>query len=82
MFDSKAVSLLPKQSYVHSIAAGCLPNSSLLQWVCVMQLRQQEERLAGLVDKMVQGYHSGFAKSIQNYSQILYLFADSKEQVI
>ena len=34
-----------------------------------------------LVDKMVAGYHTGFAKSIQNYSQILHLFEDSKEQV-
>ncbi len=47
----------------------------------VSQLRQQEDRLMGLVDKMVQGYHSGFAKSIQNYSQILHLFGDAKEQV-
>lgn len=35
-----------------------------------------------LVDQMVQGYHSGFAKSIQNYSQILQLFGDAKEQVM
>lgn len=30
---------------------------------------------------MVQGYHSGFARSIQNYSQILHLFGDAKDQV-
>jgi hypothetical protein len=30
-----------------------------------MQLREREERLAGLVDTLVAGYHSGFAKSIQ-----------------
>eukprot|EP00775_Hariotina_reticulata_P001681 gene1681-2025_t len=46
----------------------------------VTELRDQEQRLATLVDKMVQGYHSGFAKSIQNYSQILQLFGDAKEQ--
>jgi hypothetical protein len=47
-----------------------------------LQLRDQEQRLVTLVDQMVQGYHSGFAKSIQNYSQILQLFGDAKEQVI
>ncbi|WIA23609.1 hypothetical protein OEZ85_000318 [Tetradesmus obliquus] len=47
----------------------------------VGQLRDQEQRLVTLVDQMVQGYHSGFAKSIQNYSQILQLFGDAKEQV-
>eukprot|EP00882_Tetradesmus_deserticola_P017949 GHRQ01019260.1.p1 GENE.GHRQ01019260.1~~GHRQ01019260.1.p1 ORF type:complete len:174 (+),score=32.24 GHRQ01019260.1:247-768(+) len=47
----------------------------------VAQLRDQEQRLVTLVDQMVQGYHSGFAKSIQNYSQILQLFGDAKEQV-
>lgn len=46
-----------------------------------LQLREQEQRLVTLVDRMVQGYHSGFAKSIQNYSQILHLFGDAKEQV-
>jgi hypothetical protein len=44
------------------------------------QLRDQEERLAALVDALVQGYHAGFAKSIQNYSQILHLFGEAKEQ--
>jgi hypothetical protein len=48
----------------------------------VLQLRDQEQRLVTLVDQMVQGYHSGFAKSIQNYSQILQLFGDAKEQVM
>jgi hypothetical protein len=33
------------------------------------------------VDQVVQGYHSGFARSIQNYSQILHLFTEAKEQV-
>eukprot|EP00878_Enallax_costatus_P035229 GHUV01039237.1.p1 GENE.GHUV01039237.1~~GHUV01039237.1.p1 ORF type:complete len:191 (+),score=32.53 GHUV01039237.1:1293-1865(+) len=47
----------------------------------VAQLRDQEQRLAILVDNMVQGYHSGFARSIQNYSRILQLFGDAKEQV-
>lgn len=30
---------------------------------------------------MVEGYHSGFNKSIHNYSQILRLFTESKMQV-
>lgn len=47
----------------------------------LLQLRDQEERLAELVDGMVQGYHSGFARSIQNYSQILHLFGEAKDQV-
>jgi hypothetical protein len=47
----------------------------------IVQLRDQEERLAELVDGMVQGYHSGFARSIQNYSQILHLFGEAKDQV-
>ncbi len=37
--------------------------------------------MEGLVDQVVQGYHSGFARSIQNYSQILQLFTEAKEQV-
>lgn len=47
----------------------------------LLQLRQQKEQLEGLVDTLVAGYHSGFAKSIQHYSTILHLFADAKEQV-
>lgn len=47
----------------------------------MVQLRDQEEVLAELVEALVQGYHSGFAKSIQNYSQILQLFGEAKDQV-
>ena len=35
------------------------------------QLREKENRLSELVDGVVEGYHSGFARSIQNYSLIL-----------
>lgn len=49
-------------------------------WHC-MQLRERESRLGELVDMVVENYHPGFARSIQNYSQILQLFQDSKEQV-
>jgi hypothetical protein len=45
------------------------------------QLKEQQQRLDSLVDTVVQGYHSGFARSIQNYSQILHLFTEAKEQV-
>jgi hypothetical protein len=34
-----------------------------------------------LVDALATGYHSGFARSIQNYSQILQLFGDAAQQV-
>ena len=33
-----------------------------------------------LVDQVVQDYHAGFNKSIHNYSQILVLFTQAKEQ--
>lgn len=45
------------------------------------QLRDTSERLGAQLDAVVEGYHTGFARSIQNYSQILALFAESKEQV-
>ena len=45
------------------------------------QLREKEDRLSELVDGVVEGYHSGFARSIQNYSLILQLFQESKQQV-
>lgn len=61
-------------------AACMLP---LMTWVAMLalQLRKHEARLAELVDMVVEGYHPGFARSIQNYSQILQLFQDSREQV-
>ena len=45
------------------------------------QLREKEDRLSELVDGVVEGYHSGFARSIQNYSLILQLFQEAKQQV-
>ena len=44
------------------------------------QLRAQRERVEELVDDVVQAYHNGFNKAIHNYSQILRLFSDAKEQ--
>lgn len=45
------------------------------------QLRDRESRLSDMVDMVVEGYHVGFARSIQNYSQILALFQDARQQV-
>ena len=47
-------------------------------WV---QLRAQRERVEDLVDEVVQSYHNGFNKAIHNYSRILRLFSESKDQV-
>lgn len=33
------------------------------------------------MDDVVEVYHEGFAKSIQNYSRILQLFQETKQQV-
>ena len=46
-----------------------------------LQLRDQRASIEELVDAVVEGYHSGFNKSIHNYSQILRLFTESKLQV-
>ena len=46
-----------------------------------MQLRAQRERVEDLVDDVVQSYHNGFNKAIHNYSRILRLFSESKDQV-
>ena len=46
------------------------------------QLRSQRERVEDLVDDVVQAYHNGFNKAIHNYSRILHLFSESKEQVL
>ena len=46
-----------------------------------MQLREASERLGAQLDSVVEAYHNGFARAIQNYSAILALFAESKEQV-
>lgn len=46
-----------------------------------MQLREQKEAVEVLVDSVVDTYYSGFNKSLQNYSQILRLFSESRSQV-
>eukprot|EP00798_Chlamydomonas_sp_ICE-L_P015993 gene15993-22127_t len=46
-----------------------------------VKLRQTQGRLDNAVDLIVESYHNGFARSIQNYSRILQLFQDSKQQV-
>ena len=48
---------------------------------CALQLREWRETIEDLVDEVVDCYHSGFAKAIHNYSQILDLFSESKLQV-
>ncbi|GFR46534.1 hypothetical protein Agub_g8125, partial [Astrephomene gubernaculifera] len=45
------------------------------------ELRDASERLGCQLDAVVEGYHAGFARSIHNYSHILQLFGESKEQV-
>ena len=46
-----------------------------------LQLREQYETVDGLVDDVVATYHNGFNKAIHNYSQILQLFAQAKNDV-
>jgi hypothetical protein len=65
----------------HAMLCCAVLCCAVLCCALLLQLRDQEERLAELVDGMVQGYHSGFARSIQNYSQILNLFGEAKDQV-
>jgi hypothetical protein len=36
--------------------------------------------LGAQLDSVVEAYHTGFARAIQNYSAILALFTESKEQ--
>lgn len=43
-----------------------------------MQLRQQWNAVDKLVDQVVDVHHTGFNKSLQNYSQILKLFTESR----
>eukprot|EP00887_Chlorella_sp_A99_P002121 scaffold21.g2121.t1 len=45
------------------------------------ELREQRASIEQLVDTVVEGYHSGFNKSLHNYSQILRLFTESKLQL-
>ena len=45
------------------------------------QLQEQRAAIEALVESVVEGYHAGFNKSAHNYSQILRLFTDSRQQL-
>lgn len=47
----------------------------------VEELKESKVRLQGLIDQVVDAYHNGFNVAIQNYSQILHLFTESRDQV-
>ncbi|GLT93241.1 hypothetical protein SLE2022_110420 [Rubroshorea leprosula] len=47
----------------------------------VQILKEQSDIVEEVVDEVVQSYHSGFNKAIQNYSQILRLFSESTESI-
>jgi len=44
-------------------------------------LKEQSDVIEEVVDEVVQSYHSGFNRAIQNYSQILRLFSESTESI-
>ncbi|XP_011031678.1 PREDICTED: exocyst complex component SEC8-like isoform X1 [Populus euphratica] len=44
-------------------------------------LKEQSDVVEDVVDEVVQSYHIGFNKAIQNYSQILRLFSESAESI-
>ncbi|KAE9612190.1 putative Sec8 exocyst complex component specific domain-containing protein [Lupinus albus] len=44
-------------------------------------LKEQSDVVEDVVDEVVQSYHSGFNRAIQNYSQILRLFSESTENI-
>ncbi|KAB1219033.1 Exocyst complex component SEC8 [Morella rubra] len=44
-------------------------------------LKEQSDVIEEVVDEVVQAYHGGFNKAIQNYSQILRLFSESTESI-
>ncbi|KAK2439505.1 exocyst complex component SEC8 [Trifolium repens] len=44
-------------------------------------LKEQSDVVEEVVDEVVQSYHSGFNRAIQNYSQILRLFSESTESI-
>ncbi|KAL8151483.1 hypothetical protein V2J09_021291, partial [Rumex salicifolius] len=44
-------------------------------------LKEQSEVIEDVVNEVVQAYHGGFNKAIQNYSQILRLFSESAQNV-
>ncbi|GMH35477.1 hypothetical protein BSKO_03345 [Bryopsis sp. KO-2023] len=47
----------------------------------VEDLKDSKRRLEALIDQVVDVYHNGFNLAIQNYSQILQLFTESRDQV-
>ncbi|KAM7272656.1 hypothetical protein ACFE04_027319 [Oxalis oulophora] len=47
----------------------------------VQILKEQSDVVEEVVDEVVQAYHGGFNKAIQNYSQILRLFSESSESI-
>ncbi|KAK3254412.1 hypothetical protein CYMTET_36372, partial [Cymbomonas tetramitiformis] len=47
----------------------------------VAKLRSHHAQVESVVDEVVERYHTGFNKAIQNYSQILRLFSDSEDRV-
>lgn len=46
-----------------------------------MQLQTELQKCEGMIDNVVDSYHMGFNRAIQNYSKILQLFNDSQSQV-
>ena len=46
----------------------------------VEELTASKNRLESLIDSVVDVYHNGFNLAIQNYSKILQLFSESREQ--
>jgi hypothetical protein len=46
-----------------------------------LQLRRWKQSVEYLVDDVVEAHYTGFTRSLQNYTQILRLFADSRSQV-
>ncbi|KAI4332406.1 hypothetical protein L6164_017316 [Bauhinia variegata] len=47
----------------------------------VQYLKEQSDIVEDVVDEVVQAYHGGFNRAIQNYSQILRLFSESTESI-
>jgi hypothetical protein len=68
------------KSHAWPCACMCAWPFSLTKFI-IPQLREKEDRLIELVDLVVQGYHPGFARSIQNFSLILQLFMEATSQV-
>lgn len=47
----------------------------------VQTLKDQSDIVEEVVDEVVQTYHGGFNRAIQNYSQILRLFSESTQSI-